>query len=201
MPDENITSNIRGYEIHIPYSAFIIPARSAEGAWVVDKGTNAYQCSMAVIAETKQAGYSLGMSVLTSQYTVVHLDTKEIAFSPYNGNASSGYHIYQMNEQSILYATPALSHSSTYDLSDSTMSLYMPSFNLSMSTVYNTTSSPSSSSGQSSSIANDATKTITGRNLEYGSVSFTETEISTINGSPFLVLSPRFALAWILGFL
>lgn len=202
VPEGNLTFNIRGYEMHFPFSSFIRPLRDYNGDWLaLDDGT--LECFLAVNPTTNPAGFSLGMAMLTSQYVVVHMETNEIGVSPYSGDNSSGYEIYQMDDSEMLFATQAPSYSSSYDLSDSTFSVYTPNFNVSVSfvstnTAFQSVSSASQSAGSSGAGVNDATATTTGSNLK-DSTTYVRTVISTVNGSPPLVLSPAFVLAWILG--
>lgn len=193
---------------------------------MAQEDSKALRCFMPVTGTSSRTGYELGMAVLASQYVVVHLDSNEVAFAPYNNYTSTSYEIYQMDENEIRSASPAPSYSSTYDLSDSSISLYTPTFNLSMSALYTATGSqsgsgsatsvsgsgsgqPSSGSGQpgggsssaTGAVIDETTATTTGSFLKGGTMTYLKTEISTINGSPSHLLSPGFVLAWILGFL
>lgn len=195
VPDGNLTFNIRGYEMPVPFSSLIQPVRDYNGVWQT-QSDGALRCYMPVTTgATINSLMTFGVSILANQYVVVHLETNEIGLAPYNGYNSSAYEIYQIGEREILSATPAPSYSSSYTLSDSTERLYAPTFNVSMSELY------SSASLQSVSSAGDATATTTGQFLKDSTMSYARTEILTINGSPSLIQFPGCVFACLLGLL
>lgn len=226
----SITFYIRGYRMRIPFSSFIRPLRDYNGNWMsLNDGT--LQCFLAVTPTTGTTGYSFGMAMLTSQYVVVNMDSNEIGVAPYNdhNNTDAGT-ISSMDTSGIVFATEAPSYSSSYDLSDSSLTVYTPTFVVAM---HNISTSAGSQSGSAANLAplksdqvssllltqepsqgpsqgsseftttgpNSATQTTTGFNLKSGTVTYDKTVVSTVNGSPPLVASAGYVLAGIFWFL